>query len=332
MRLRFVVARLGERASRDRLNRGRIVLLCAALLAAGVAFGLWRTPPSNPVIAPQASQAPQTSQLSSPAESAGTGNLKTAGGGASGGSGNSSPKIELVTYTVQPGDTLTSIASKFNTSVDSIASINGLPSPDRINPGDHLSVMTNSSGSVVRVASGDTLWDISARYGIDVEDIVRANNLTDPTSLQVGQLLLLPGVAVRSALTASRSMAFIWPADGYVSSGFGWRIHPVTGEELFHEGIDIAADEGSRVYAAGAGTVTFRGWDGGYGRLIVVEHAGGLETRYGHLSGYEVVQGQYVSAGQVIGYVGQSGTTTGPNLHFEVRKNGKALNPANYLP
>ena len=322
MRLRFVAAHFGGTSPENRPRPGRFMLLCAALLMAGVAFGLWRTPPSGPK---------SLSQSSALSQSQGQDN--GAGGGTASGSGAAaSPKIELVTYAVQPGDTLTSIAAKFNTSVDSIASINGLPSPDRINPGDHLSVMTNSAGLVVRVAAGDTLWDISARYGIDVEDIVRANKLADPTAIQVGQLLLLPGAAIRSAQAASRSVSFIWPADGYVSSGFGWRVHPVTGEELFHEGIDIAADEGSRVYAAGAGTVTFRGWDGGYGRLIVIEHAGGLETWYGHLSGYEVVQGQRVSAGQIIGYVGQSGTTTGPNLHFEVRKNGKALDPANYLP
>jgi murein DD-endopeptidase MepM/ murein hydrolase activator NlpD len=106
----------------------------------------------------------------------------------------------------------------------------------------------------------------------------------------------------------------------------------VSGEEAYHEGIDIAASSGTKVYAAASGKVTFAGWYAGYGRLITIDHGDGIKTQYGHLSGYEVAKGDSVSAGELIGYVGQSGTATGPNLHFEVLKSGKPVNPRNYLP
>ena len=117
------------------------------------------------------------------------------------------------------------------------------------------------------------------------------------------------------------------PVDGEVTDGFGMRIHPITGEEKFHSGIDIGASEGTPVGAAGAGEVTMAGWNGGYGNCVMINHGNGLETLYGHLSAIMVSVGDLVSAGQTIGAVGSTGNSTGPHLHFEISQNGELIDP-----
>jgi murein DD-endopeptidase MepM/ murein hydrolase activator NlpD len=116
-----------------------------------------------------------------------------------------------------------------------------------------------------------------------------------------------------------------WPVSGPVTSPFGWRWGRM------HEGIDIAAGYGAAIGAAGSGTVIYCGWLGGYGNLVVIDHGGGLATAYGHQSSIAVACGQYASRGQVIGYVGSTGHSTGPHLHFEVRVNGSPVDPLGYL-
>jgi murein DD-endopeptidase MepM/ murein hydrolase activator NlpD len=121
------------------------------------------------------------------------------------------------------------------------------------------------------------------------------------------------------------SSGFIWPASGVVTSGFGWRWGRM------HEGLDIAASYGAPISAASAGTVIYAGWMGGYGNLVVIDHGGGLATAYGHQSSIAVSSGSQVSQGQTIGYVGSTGHSTGPHLHFEVRVNGSPVDPLGYL-
>ncbi len=309
-------------------KRERGWLLWLSFVMIGVAVGLWRTPP--PSGAPEIPQAIAEERTVTGSRSLGEPGIPDPATPLTNVS-----QVKLVTYTVRDGDTLSSIARMFNTDADSIASLNDLASPDRISVGKEISIMANASGVVTKVASGDTLSDIASAYGISVNDIMQANNLSSADDIQVGQTLLLPGAkpGVRRPQVVSRgSSSFIWPAEGSITSVFGWRIHPVTGEEQVHEGIDIANSTETEVHAAGSGTVTFAGWYGGYGRLIIISHGDGIETRYGHLSGYEVSQGDYVSAGELIGYLGSSGTATGPNLHFEVRLNGTPVNPRDYLP
>jgi murein DD-endopeptidase MepM/ murein hydrolase activator NlpD len=112
-----------------------------------------------------------------------------------------------------------------------------------------------------------------------------------------------------------------------VTSAYGWRHDPFTGEAKFHKGIDLRAAEGSDVAAAGAGRVTFAGVSGGYGTTVVVEHANGLSTRYAHLSGIRVKVGDEITAGQVIGLAGSTGRATAPHLHFEVLEDGVQVDP-----
>lgn len=178
------------------------------------------------------------------------------------------------------------------------------------------------------------MWGIARKYAVSVADLAQANNLDSSYEIEVGQILLLPDGAMtsRSLQTLYRSGGFSWPVTGTISSGYGWRSHPVSGEELFHEGIDIAAPYGTKVGASAPGKVTFAGWEGGYGRLVIVRHDAEFETRYAHLSGWEVSAGDEVKEGQALGYVGSSGDSTGPHLHFEVRRNGMPEDPRDYLP
>lgn len=120
------------------------------------------------------------------------------------------------------------------------------------------------------------------------------------------------------------------PVNGYITSHFGYRIHPIYGSRRLHAGTDFGAACGTPVYAASSGTVIAAGWGGGYGNRIIVSHGGGLATTYNHLSGY-AVRGGGVARGQLIGYVGTTGSSTGCHLHFEVRVNGTPVNPMGYL-
>lgn len=112
-----------------------------------------------------------------------------------------------------------------------------------------------------------------------------------------------------------------------LTSGFGWRRHPVLGSYRAHRGVDLAAPMGTPIIATSDGTVRAAGWSGGYGLLVALDHGGGMQTRYGHMSRVNVVPGQRVRSGEVIGFVGSTGMSTGSHLHYEVRVNGEAVNP-----
>ena len=125
--------------------------------------------------------------------------------------------------------------------------------------------------------------------------------------------------------------SMLWPANGPTTSGYGWRTHPVFGGSRFHAGIDIGAGYGAPVYAARSGVVVSAGEQGGYGNAVVIDHGDGIATLYAHQSSVAVYGGQSVSQGDVIGYVGSSGYSTGPHLHFEVRVNGSPVDPMGYF-
>ena len=124
----------------------------------------------------------------------------------------------------------------------------------------------------------------------------------------------------------------LWPAEGEITSPFGWRTHPIFGTQRLHTGIDIGADYGDTVRAADGGVVIHSDWMGGYGNAVIIDHGNGISTLYAHNSQLLVSEGQSVAKGQAISRVGSTGYSTGPHLHFEVRQNGSPVNPLNFLP
>ena len=122
-----------------------------------------------------------------------------------------------------------------------------------------------------------------------------------------------------------------YPSDGEITSGFGWRMHPILGYQRFHSGVDFGADYGSTIRAADRGVVIFAGWYGGYGNAVIIDHGNNITTLYGHTSGLYVSEGQAIERGQPIAAVGSTGLSTGPHLHFEVRQNGEPVDPMAYF-
>lgn len=147
------------------------------------------------------------------------------------------------------------------------------------------------------------------------------------------QINAASGVSVLPAgpMSSPSAAGLIWPLSGTLSSGFGPRSSPGGVGSTYHEGIDIAVPEGTPIRAAKGGTVIMASYNGGYGNYTCVDHGSGLSTCYAHQSGFAVSSGQRVSQGQVIGYSGNTGASTGPHLHFEVRINGAAQDPMGYL-
>jgi murein DD-endopeptidase MepM/ murein hydrolase activator NlpD len=162
--------------------------------------------------------------------------------------------------------------------------------------------------------------DLAAQEG-QLEAVIRAQQQAAALALQQGGSRSSGNAVSRGRVS---NVGLIWPLHGPVTSEYG----PRWGG--FHPGIDIAAGNGAPIGAAKPGTVILAGWYGGYGNFVVIDHGDGLATAYGHLSGFAVGQGQQVSQGQVIGYEGSTGDSTGPHLHFEVRIDGSAQNPRNY--
>lgn len=126
--------------------------------------------------------------------------------------------------------------------------------------------------------------------------------------------------------------SFLWPCSGPITSGYGWRVHPVFGTRRYHSGLDIGVDTGTPIHAAANGVIVYSGWMGGYGYAIMIDHGGGLVTIYAHNSRLAVSEGQHVAQGQLVAYAGSTGYSTGPHCHFEVRLHGEVVNPLNYLP
>jgi len=205
----------------------------------------------------------------------------------------------------------------------------------------------------VQVASlGSLASEVSALYGLKsdpalvtgFEEQVQNNQV----SSSLDQLYALRTSALTGATSTGLSLGLtrnvttadwlranaapnLWPVEGQITGSFGERIDPFNGEGAFHTGVDIAAGYGQPVIAPADGVVTFADQLGGYGRAIVVDHGHGIATRYGHLSSFAVAPGQQVHRGDVIGYVGLSGRSTGPHLHYEVRINDTPVNPYKYL-
>jgi murein DD-endopeptidase MepM/ murein hydrolase activator NlpD len=238
--------------------------------------------------------------------------------------------LEMTTYTVRSGDSLASIAKRLGLNVDTIISANGISSSNSVRSGTELRI-PNINGLIYKVRPGDNLALVAKRFKIDTTKIVDSNDLGS-SRLVVGQSLFIPGARLpQTAIAQAMGQRVAWPARGPLSSYFGYRPDPFTGVRRFHAGIDIVVDTGTPVRAAMAGRVSDIGYNANYGNYVIISHADGFQTLYGHLSSASTVEGASVEQGAVIGLSGNTGYSTGPHLHFGLFKRSLALNPLKYL-
>ena len=246
--------------------------------------------------------------------------------------GNESRDIQE-TYTVARGDTLSSIARRFQVTVSTLIAANRLEDPDSLTPGQELSIPTTGEVTYT-VLEGDTLWDIATRFGLDADAVANRNDLPDISFLVVGQVLRLPVARsedpqpekTQAALSGGNTGPLVWPIIGRITSTFGQRWGKM------HTGVDIAGSSGQAIHAAKSGTVTAAGRMGGYGLAVKIDHVDGTSTLYAHSSKLLVKKGQKVKQGDTIALVGSTGHSTGPHLHFEVIVHNRSQDPLAYLP
>lgn len=233
-------------------------------------------------------------------------------------------------YEVARGDTIGEIADRNGVTTDTIVSLNDIKNTRTIQPGSLLKI-PSQAGILYTVKQGDSIDSIAASYEISGDSIVDVNGLLSP-DLAPGTPIFLPDARLPSfKLREINGDLFRWPVSGSISSRYGWRTDPFTGLRGFHNGLDIAAWMGAPVHVAMEGRVSDTGYSPSFGNYILVSHHSGYASFYGHLSAIKVRPGQYVSLGQTIGLVGNTGYSTGPHLHFTVFKYGNTVNPANLL-
>jgi murein DD-endopeptidase MepM/ murein hydrolase activator NlpD len=243
---------------------------------------------------------------------------------------------KIIDYTVQKGDTVSTIAEKFGISADTIRWQNDLSEKETIKVGQTLEILP-ITGISHKVQKGDTVYSIAKKFDTSPQGIVDFpfnTFVNDETfELAIGQIIVVPDGIMPSAVAATprarqitpdagtvvASGVFVWPTSGNISQRFAW----------YHQGLDIANKAMPNILAADSGAVVVAGWpDGyGYGNRVVIDHGNGYKTLYAHLSSIYVVAGQTVTRGDIIGRMGCTGRCTGPHLHFEVIKNGTHIDP-----
>lgn len=245
---------------------------------------------------------------------------------------SSTQSDRISVYVVRPGDTLSEIANMFGVSVNTIIWANNLSGIKDVHPGDTLIILP-ISGIKRTVVKGDTLKSIAKKYGADANEIAQFNGLDVGDPLIVDSIIIIPGGEI-SAPTPTPTKRSSSNSNSFANNGpiqTGYFSNPLPGGIItqgLHDGkaVDIGAARGTPIHAAADGTVIIvrnnGGWNGGYGNYVVITHDNGTQTLYAHMKSAIVSPGQSVSSGQIIGYVGMTGHTTGPHVHFEVRGGG----------
>ena len=231
---------------------------------------------------------------------------------------NTSLKIQkknLEVATVKLGEKLSNIENLFE-KIQNLVENDNLTKRGKLN-------MPAVGGSKVDYPTAELLGSPNLKNGIDL--------LKDRTAEMETQLTLLEQVAEKKA-TIRRLTPTIWPVKGHITSHYGNRADPFNGEAELHLGLDISALFGTQVHSPADGKIIYAQRKAAYGNLIIIDHGNGLTTRLGHLSRFNVKVGQRVHKNDVVGYVGTSGRSTAPHLHYEVRLNDRPVNPRNYLP
>jgi len=234
-------------------------------------------------------------------------------------------KEQISVYVVREGDSLSQIAKMFDVSVNTIVWANDIGNGAIIKEGQQL-VILPVSGLEYTIRKGDTSAGIAKKYGGDSDEILEFNDIANASGLIAGDVIIIPGgkkAVVRYSARSSKKVA----RGTNVPSYNGYYIRPVGGGRRSqgihgYNAVDLPAPHGTPIVASASGRVIISknsGWNGGYGKYIVIEHDNGTQTLYSHNNGNIVKRGQSVVQGQVIGYIGSTGRSTGPHVHFEVR-------------
>lgn len=237
--------------------------------------------------------------------------------------------LTVYQYSAKKDEDLFDIAARCNVPYATIATVNRIHTTDTVEKGSFLLLPTIQGLFIPEHPLSELerlLFSVrSDRQGVPV--VLRGNDRTE-------RFLFFPGEDFSPTERAFfLNAAFRYPLPAYhLTSGFGIRRNPVTGHIVFHEGLDLAAPEGTEVYACREGTVQEIGYNAIYGNYVLLKHEGGWTSLYGHLSAVLTVLHKNLQSGSLLGRVGSTGQSTGPHLHFELRQNGKPLNPANVLP
>ncbi|MGI6452811.1 MAG: peptidoglycan DD-metalloendopeptidase family protein [Syntrophomonadaceae bacterium] len=239
---------------------------------------------------------------------------------------------KTIYYQIKPGDTLWGISRSHNIDLKLVMSMNNLDENSILGIGQIIKIPYERARSHV-VKKGDTLWNIAQRYEVEIGQLMNANRGKDPHSLQIGDIIFIPGdnsIALPALSSASRGITplrsvLLWPLIGSITSNFGWRASG------FHHGIDIAGNIGDPIRSAEKGKVVFADYRPVYGYTVIIEHNDGRQTVYAHAKEIMVKKNQVVNRGDIVATVGLSGNTTGPHLHFEVRKGNEPVDPLTYL-
>ncbi len=253
---------------------------------------------------------------------------------------NNSEEFPMMVYRVKKNENFTVIAEKLKTDLSTIYSINDIKQDGNIIlPGQKFLILPGKKGLLHRVNKSETLSEIAEKYseyGVTLSDILYENDISENDSIRVGENIFIPGASLTGSEIIERSNPkWILPINkqkSYITSEFSkWRTIWINGRKYSgpHKGMDIANKNGigTNIYAVRKGVVSFVGYKTGYGRVVYINHGDGYETRYAHLSKYIVKKGQRVKQGQIIAKLGNTGRSTGPHLHFEIRYNGIAKNP-----
>lgn len=239
-----------------------------------------------------------------------------------------SERVQVLRHEVRPGESIWRLAKKYNVSITTIVNANKIKEKTVILPGDTLRI-PDRTGVFHKTARKESLAELARRYKVSPETVKRANGIAG-NLLPPGKEVFLPGAKPLPEIQYVKQKVFAWPirAKNRLTSGFGWRVHPISGSRAFHTGIDIGAARGTPILAAADGVVVYSGDGGSYGNMVILRHKNGLYTVYGHASKLVAKKGKYVKRGQKIALVGSTGASTGPHLHFEVKSTEKHVNPA----
>jgi len=242
------------------------------------------------------------------------------------------PFLSYHVYRIKKGDMLGVIAEKFGVTEDTLISANNIKQSRLIQIGQYIKVPSIAGILYTVRKTGETAKSIAEKYEVNDEKLTAVNNLKPAEKLHAGEIIFVPDAfldwVTRQEINGDlfQKPLHCWY---YFSSPYGWRNSPFTGKRSFHGGVDMACNLGTHIYAALAGTVTTAGWSNVYGNYVIVTHHSGYKTLYGHMSKILAKKGQWVSIDTCIGYVGTTGMSTGPHLHFSVYKNGISINPVN---